>query len=935
MADESPIQDLDQLRSFLQGPVPTSPKGAGAKGLLPLTKQAAEDVGLGTTILQESRPGVPLQVNPEEGAFGEGVLGNVNPWVRFQTARRQSIEDQQKYLETQFPGKIRKAKNSDDFIIEMTDPTTGKAKDVLLNEEQLTLGDFAAILGKSPELGISLLSMAGAGKIGAIARAPQFAKTLAQLFAGSFGYKAGEAAQQVETRLEQGQSPEVLQTLGQKAKELPSQTALDVGTYGVFKAGNLARRAAGGGPGMFKTAAQTEGLPAEQALRGKFGTGLSYSAAESSGMPLLAFLEAYAAAKPQATAVVEAFRTAQMNEAKALAQAMTVKAGTDEEAGNALLGFLEQNAKAKSDALKAVQATMTKQERDALVKQLGKVAPWSAPIEPSKLGGEFRSDFQTLHQGVKTKVQGAYQAAYGVPGAAMPSVPTKPISDQIDLLAKQFPTVEGSRWMQSYKDTLQPMESYKDIVQRRSDLWNKIEESPADRTTKDYIHGQLSKSMTDTLDDASKNILDPRFRGLIQKANELYKKKELPYYQEGLYDILRKAGQRGSPENIELLDRFRQNTDLYRRLVDVAGKGTKPVTAINTAVIDGILSKSGTTAIDPKFIDGKRLYETLVDVASNKNTREMFNDIFGTASKDVLDRAKILAGMQGTIPKDEAMNLLTSKSPAASRARLRSVLDAQAQMDTVEAKRLLNSPVDQINPEKLVNSYTDKLTETELTKLADRMKVDAPPLYEQMREKQIEQILGKAGTYRTWNQSNIEKVLYDPKWEPKYRAILGDRFEDVKLFAKALGPREQAEKTAEGTGMLVKGESIGALASVFRLKAGGKRGGPIIERIITRAMEEVPGWLGWKYAAKAIQSGAFREWASKDFPAESAKLIPAALISEPILADMANSASSPRIVQQLGMAIRDWTKRTSGTPQEKPDQAPIQDRQELQQFLQR
>lgn len=933
----APITDPNELAQFAHAPFEKLPAGTGGamRDLLPLSTQALNLTGPSQTeklVQEELRPGIPMQVNPPEESFGEGVLGNVNPWLRLQTARRKSIEDQQAYLESKFPGKVRKAKNSDDFIIEMTDPKTGKPRDVLLNEEQVTLGDVAALLGQAPEIGLSLLSMAGAGKIAALMKAPKAIAGGLKLLGAAAGFKGGEAAEQISTRLEQGQPAKAGEVLAEKAKELPGQAALEFGTAGIFKTASLLKRVAQGGPGMFQTAAQTEGLPAEAALKAKTGQGIRYSAAQASGMPLFAFGEAYATAKPQSTPVMQNFFDAQLNDIKAVSEALTSKAGTDEEVGTKLLDFLNANQEVKQKALDKVRATMTKAESDALTKQLGKVAP-VGKFEPSAMGAQFRSEVQAAHQDVKSRVGQAYTDAYGVPGASMPVVPTKGIADEIDFLSDQFPTVEGTKWMQAYKKSLPEKESYKDIVQRRSDLWQKIEESPADRTTKDYVHGQLSKAMTQTLDDASKNIINPQFRGLIQKANELYKKEELPFYQEGMFDILRKAGVRGAPENIELLDRFNKNTDLYRRLVDVTGKTGKPAEIIKSSVIDGLIGKSGTSAIDPQFVDAKTFIKNLGDMATNPKTREMFNDIFGANAKSLLTQAKVLGAIQGTIPKEEAERLLTSGAGAASKRRLAKVLAEQKQLDTVEAKRLLNAPVEEIQPEKFVNSYTDKLSQTELQNLAKRVENDAPALYQQLQEKQIEQILGKAGAYKTWTRTKLENVIYDPKWEPKYRALLGNRFEDVEQFAKALGPIEKAAEQAEGTGMLVKGQSIGGLADVFKLKAGGRRGGSTVGKIATKAMEEVPGWLGWKFAAKFIVSGGFRDWASKGFPAQGPNLIRNVVLSEPFLSDMASSASSPEVVRNLAMSVRDWGNRVSqpSTPQESAP--PLRSRKELEQFL--
>lgn len=939
MPDQSPITDPRELQDFLAIPESQVPTVATPQDpLLPRARRTLEQVTGPLTeegfIEREQRPGIPLQVNP-----AEGELSDVSPWVRFQTARRQNLADQQAYLETKFgKGKVRKAKDTDDFIVEMMDPDTGKARDVKLNEDQITLGDLGALAAQTPEVAASMLAAAAGGPIGGAARGPALVKMLMKFagtgpgkaLLGAGGFKAGQAAEQIETELEQGQRAQPLAIAGQKAKEIPVQAALDLATAGIFKTASTINRVRKGGPGMFQTPVEKEGLPAAERLGGKYGQRLSYTGGEASGMPLLDYLEAYAGAKPQSAAIVQQFKDLQIAEQKALGEAMTAKGGTDEEAGRRLLAFLNANQAKKQAALDAARATMTFNESQALTRQLGKFAKVGG-FKPSEAGEQFRKDVQSAYQGVKGKVQAAYLDAYGVPGAAMPVVPTKAIANEIDSIVgqfSQFNKVEGVQWLKQYKNTLEPTESYKDIVNRRSDLWDKIEQSPADRSTKDYLHSQLSATMTQTLDDASKSILNPKFRSLIQKANSIYKKEELPYYQEGLHDILRKAGQRGSPENTELVDRFAGSTDLYRRMVSVLGKDSPPDKAIKASVVDGIIGKSGSSAIDPQDIDARKLIENLQNFASDPKTREMFNDIFGNRGKAILAQAKVMGAIQGTIPKEEAELLLAAKAaPKSSRVNLGRMLAAQNQLNRVEAKRLISSPTEYVNPEDLANRYVEHLTESELKILSDRMKREAPPLYAQLQDKLTEQILGKAGTYKTWTGSSIEKALNDPKMASKYKMILGDKFNDIQDFAKALGPRERAEEIGKATGLLIKGESVGELAQTF--KVGGKRKTPLY----TRVMEIVPGWLGWKMATRFITSGTFRDWASKGYPKGWEKNIMAGIMAEPFLADLASSSGSPGVLRHVALATRQWANRVSATPEQKQEQAPIQDVEELRRFL--
>lgn len=880
----APIADPAALRNFLsisEAQVPTA--STPPDPLFPRATREMErftgPLSNESFVTKEQRPGVPIELTPQD----PNALSGVDPWTRFETARRQTMDDQQKYLESVFgKGKVRKAKTTDDFLIEVNDPDTGKPKEIPLNERGMTVGDLAALAAEAPQIAASILAMRmggtggtkGAGLVSSIGR------ILTQLGLGATGYKAGQAGQQIETEMEQGQRPDVPGIVGQKAKEIPGQMAMDAAMAGAFKLGETGLRVLRGGPGMFQTPVEKEGLAAAKRLAGKGAPQLSYSAAEASGMPLLGYLTAYAGAKPQSAAIVQEFKDLQQGETKALMNWFTQKGGTDEQAGNELLDFLQRNRGRQQEVLDRIRETMTAQERQALEKQLGKMGP-IGPFKPSAEGEAFRGAVQSAYGGVKNQVKAAYEKAYQIPGATDPDIPTGAISQTIDALKDRFPTTEGTQWLDTLKRDLAPHEAYRDLVQRRSDLWNRIRTAPADRGTKDYIFGQLSNVYTELLDAAATQLKDLRFKGLIQRANEIYKTKELPFYQQGISDVLMKAGERGAPENVELLNRF-QNTDLYRRLVGVVGANDPAVGHIKGAVIDGLLGKSGTSAIDPQWISGKELGRNLQEMARNPNTREMFTDIFGNRGRSILEQARALEAMEGALPKQEVESVLKAgAAPAESRRRLEKILAAQNQLDKVEAKRLLSAPNEFINPEDLANRYVPHLTESELMLLERRLRNEAPALLGQLRDKLTEQIIGKAGTYRNLTQSSLEKVLNDPKMASKYRMLLGpERFQDIGDFAKALGPRDRADEIARATGLLIKGESIGELAKVF---SPGKSKGSLVGRV----MGIVPGWLGWKIAARTINSGAFREWASRGYPPGWGQNVLAGVISEPFMEELA------------------------------------------------
>lgn len=851
----------------------------------------------------EKRDDVPLEMRSD-------AIGSVSPWMRFQTERRENTKDQIAYLESKLgPGKARLSKDGKEIIATIPDDANpGKEKDVLLDEKNMTLGDFAALGKHVPGAAGAILAMAATGGSSTLASAPGWIRGLVTILSGSAGQKVGEGLSEAETRLEEGKPMEIGELAKRKVMEIPGQAALDVGTLGMMKGVSLVQRAARGGMGYWETPVQAAGKKAAAELEVKYGTGLSYSAGEASGSPLTIFFEEYAKAKPQARAVWEELKTVQEREKQAIGKAMTAYAGTDEAVGRDLLSVLEVTKARKDSALNAMRETMTASESTALDKLLKKSVPVATDFKPSVAGQSFRDDFQSLFADVKTKVGKAYEDAYASPGAKVANIDTAPLKGVLSRIEKQTQGIQGLGQVLSMAGELRDSVPYQYLVQLRSQLWQRIEEAPADRSVKDFYGTKISSAITELMEDAAKKMPTSDFKNKIQAANSLFKKSELPFRQQDIGDLLMKSGVPGSPDNIEILQRFSSNTDLYKRLVELTGAKSKPVETIKQSVVDGLLSKSGTQALGAKYIDGAQFFNNLQALKTNPKTREMFDDIFGNNGDELLKQSKMLGAIQGTLPKDEVLKLLTDVGMAAKKIRSLKVLnDTEAAISREYTTDLMKSVktgtfnASTVNPEDLINRFLDWGTESEVKSVKAAILKEDPSLMPMLQDKLTEKILGKAGTYETWNRSKLEAIIHDPDMVGKYRAIMGSKFKDLDNFSKALGPIQLSEEIGGQTGMLVKGQTIGKLADVFDPSKTTK--------FVAGTMKEVPSWLGWKTASWAITRSPVRKWAGKTWPKEIPRLAEAAVLSEPFLEEMATSDHSPEVVKSVVGGVRAYLKR--------------------------
>lgn len=290
-----------------------------------------------------------------------------------------------------------------------------------------------------------------------------------------------------------------------------------------------------------------------------------------------------------------------------------------------------------------------------------------------------------------------------------------------------------------------------------------------------------------------------------------------------------------------------------------------------------MLTKSGTQSIGSTFVNGGALANNLQALKTNPATREMFQDVFGKNGDAIIQQARVLGGVQGTIPREEAEALMAgSKS-------VRKVLDAENKIKeeyTTTLMRKIKGGEDTgvaIDPQQLVNRFLETATQSEAKAVKAYIVSHDPTLLPMVEDKIVEQILGKAGT---WDKSSIEAVIKNPAMNAKYKEFLGAKFANVEDFAKALGPIEAAAGMSQGTGMLVKGEAIGELAKAFRLGPG----------MLTRGVGMIPGWIGWKTATRLILSGPVRSWAANTTASDVPQLVKAAVLSEPVLEDLLMNA---------------------------------------------
>lgn len=223
-------------------------------------------------------PGVSLVQNEP--------LGNA---TRLGIGARRTKADQYSFLVDSYGEKNIKMDDKGDWLIRKTGPD-GKQRDITLNEQQMTLGDFFELAGEAPELIMSFASTAKAMTKFAGVTLKNIAQ---QAIAGAVGYSATGAAKDVGVRAISGDSPQFIEIAGARSAEAALDTVMGVGM------GKLANFITAAPVYLSAVVPDTSDI-AKAAREGVEGIAqypkveLTQTGAEISGSPTMAGLRAYA-----------------------------------------------------------------------------------------------------------------------------------------------------------------------------------------------------------------------------------------------------------------------------------------------------------------------------------------------------------------------------------------------------------------------------------------------------------------------------------------------------------------------------------------------------------------------------------------------------------------------------------------------------------------
>lgn len=908
--------------------------------LAPLTARASEQVmvrGVNERVPTEAetfqaenaRPGVPLRTRASDQtnypgldvALGRIPTGTVNPMFRFQMERRTGLESQLKYAKSKLGEEnARMSKDGKEIIVTVPNPEVpGEQMDVTVNDRDMTLGDFAALASHIPEFAGAIAGLAAA-RMGRPEGAKGFLNFLKDAFGGAVGQETAGGLAEAGTRLQDLEVVNPGEITRNRARQVPVDMGMDALGVGIGTAALKTTRFVQAPFSGSRTALQSEGLEAAARLKSATGIDPTYTTGQASGFTALITGERYIKSTPSGSAAMERMFEQQELDKKAIFDAVASGGGTDEEIGQRLIARLQASRNATEEALQTSKSALEESASTHIAASLKKSSPTAPELTPVQAGEKLRTEVFAKHGEVMKERKTLYDEAYAVPGAQDPIVPTRGITGAIKNIKLPMRTVEKEAEQklvnvrgeaqfetvttrepvreflhpaveQFLSTKLDPKMPLNEVVQMRDMLWDEINRGEAVKGIPTRQLSQIGRSMTEAIDKGIDDLpTGSELKAKLSKANEFYKREVLKFEEAGIADIFKDIKDPGYRESSQIIERLTQDPDKYlrtMRLLGVTSPGSKTIRAF---VRDDLLRRSAYD-YDPARLEASRFISNLRKL--RENTPDIYKDVVGARGDSLLENAALMGTAQGSIALKDAQQALTGKQ---SIFQLEDMMRKQKVSDGVEFNQLLKEfttgklDVNTVNPEKMVNTFIDKGTQTEIRSLMDGIRADNPALAKQIERKLTEKILADAGGAKATDIS-IKKLFSDPTLAAKYESVLGPtQLAIVKDIASYLGPIRYAEEVAKGTGALVKGSKIGKFFQAVT--------------DMTKPTKELGDIVKFKLASLVATNPLLRSWVLNTPSDLNVDLVKAVVLSEPFIKALGEDVADDGKLASIVSAIR-------------------------------
>jgi len=232
-------------------------------------------------IAQNKEPGVPLDI--ETG---------VSPWEKFVLGFHRERENQLKYLQNKYGEENVRLDTQGGLIARVMDAETGKAKDLKVDEWNMSAKDLLSLAGSVPEVAAGVIATLKARQLPKVGALKGILGLQRDIAATAVGAETAGAAKDVASSIET-QGPSGIGDIPKIAKERAAMGVADVAigeaTMGAGRIFNFMKAPLAGSRGPV----QFDALSAQKYFKEKYGIDVPLSIGESTGSPLFSRTEAF------------------------------------------------------------------------------------------------------------------------------------------------------------------------------------------------------------------------------------------------------------------------------------------------------------------------------------------------------------------------------------------------------------------------------------------------------------------------------------------------------------------------------------------------------------------------------------------------------------------------------------------------------------------
>lgn len=881
--EEQPSWDevLQKARGISATPAATNPLAPAAP---PVFSTSGEDISpifppefsdayrQAEFVKENKQPGVPLDV--ESGA----------PWTqRFSASFRRDPEQVVKYWQDKYGEDNVRLTKGGDLIVRTQDEKTKQPKDILVDERNFTMKDFADFAGTMPEIAATAASIWATKKIpGPIGQAKGLGGLIRDIVAGNTGTFLGGTIKDVLARAADEQHPidTLPQVMAERAGEIPFNTVTDFGVAGVGKVlGKVITPFNKVGP------LQEDAREAANWVKDNLGINYPMTAGQKTGSPFIQRLEAGQELKPGSSAPYKAIRAEQQaaqEQMANVAQGLPANvSAAQREAQVPVLDTLirrvrnavQQNLEpAEQNVANAREKLVTEANQDIL-KEISSATIPHRQLDRGVVGEAIRGKVEAIRQDFSDQASKLYDAVRNLPGGSDRILATPNLVKRAqDYLEKEIagsdilqtvptglygPTGQALTTQQTVKETAKefiPTDvlgrlkelvrvgpgkfSLQDLIAMRNDVSNAIAVGEAVPGVQTHHLKKISQMLTDSMDEAVSSIPDQRLKQAWKAANDYYKQNVGKFHTRLVSSILKPPEAGGSLGNRQIVDRLISGEDKFQEIKDFLGANSPEYKMLKGHIAEFLFSDNLNRGTG--LLNAKKFLSDMHSFAVNQP--KLFDEVFSTRARKIFEIASHAAAGQSD-KLDAALIEQGIRNPSRF-PNILELMKAERARDKAYKNEILKSigsksfPASGFSPNEFVTRFLRSSSASEIKPVMEAIK-DGGLLW-QVRAKTVEDLLQEVARNptaadrvamrldprRPLNTIKLQEILQNRERREALETIIGkDKVELLERMGQLLKPSEAQHMAFRTAASLQVGAQVSMLerGGIFQFIGGAVR----------------------------------------------------------------------------------------------------------------